>query len=154
MSTNPGGAVYGTITVGALLAAETGQRETYGETIAAVVLALLLYWLAHAYAALAGERLAEGTKLTFAALGHELLRELSMLAGAALPLLAVLFAWVAGAPLSTALTVGVISAALAVVATEIVAAVRAELSGGELVQQAAIGAVLGCLVFAVKAVLH
>lgn len=154
VSTNPGGAVYGTITIGALLAAETGQRETYGETIAAVLIALLLYWLAHAYAALAGQRLAEGSKLTFAALGHELVHELSMLGGAVLPLLAVVLGWAGGAQLTSSLTAGVITAAVAVVATEIVAAVRAELSGAELVQQAAIGALLGCLVFALKAVLH
>jgi hypothetical protein len=150
VNTNPGGAVYGTITVGALMAAETGQRETYVETIAAVLIALLLYWLDHAYAALTGQRLADGTKLTPAALGHEL----SMLAGAAVPMLTVLIGWAAGAALATSLTLGVITAALAVVAVEVLAAVRAELSGRELVGQVAIGGLLGCLVFALKAVLH
>jgi hypothetical protein len=154
MSTNPGGAVYGTITVGALMAAETGQRETYAETVAAVLIALLLYWLAHSYAALAGERLSAGTKLTPAALGEELVHELSMLAGAAVPLLAVLIGWIAGAALATALTAGVVTAAAMVVVIEVVAAIRAELSGRELLAQASVGAVLGCLVFALKAVLH
>jgi hypothetical protein len=154
VNTNPGGAVYGTITVGALLAAETGQRETYAETIAAVLIALLLYWLAHAYSALTGERLAESTKLTPAALGHELLAELSMLGGAAVPLVTVLIAGIAGVGLSTALTLGVITAALAIVGVELLAAARAELSGRELVTQVAVGTLFGCLVFTLKAVLH
>jgi hypothetical protein len=154
VNTNPGGAVYGTITIGALMAAETGQRETYVETIVAVLIALLLYWLAHAYATLTGQRLTEGTKLTPEALVHELIHELSMLAGAAVPLLTVLVAWAAGAKLTTGLTLGVITAALAVVAVEVVAALRAELSGRELVAQAAVGTLFGCLVFALKAVLH
>jgi uncharacterized membrane protein YadS len=43
---NPGDAVCGAIAVGALLAAETPRQETYAKTIAAVIITLLLYWLA------------------------------------------------------------------------------------------------------------
>jgi hypothetical protein len=43
---NPGDAVHGAIAVGALLAAETPRRETYAKTAAAVVITLVLCWLA------------------------------------------------------------------------------------------------------------
>ena len=55
---NPAGVIYGLITVGALLAAEGALGETYPETVASLVLAICLYWLAHAYADMLGHRLA------------------------------------------------------------------------------------------------
>ena len=51
------GIVYGTITMGALLAAERPRSETFPETVGAAVLALALVWAAHAYATLLGHRL-------------------------------------------------------------------------------------------------
>jgi len=53
---NPAGLIYGTIAVAALLAAESARRETYVETVGAVLITLLLYWLAHSYAGFTGER--------------------------------------------------------------------------------------------------
>ncbi len=47
MLPNTGGVLYGTITVGSLLGAESATRETYGRTVGAVAIALLLYWLVH-----------------------------------------------------------------------------------------------------------
>src|ERR1019366_2743617 len=49
MPGNTWGLVYGTIAIGALLAAETAQSETYIETVGGVLIALVIYWLAHAY---------------------------------------------------------------------------------------------------------
>jgi hypothetical protein len=53
------GIVYGTITMGALLAAEQARSETYPKTIIGVALALGLVWAAHTYAAVLGERMRE-----------------------------------------------------------------------------------------------
>ena len=99
---NPGDAVYGAIAVGALLAAETPRQETYAKTIAAVIITLLLYWLAHSYADLAGERLRSGGRLTARGLLATMLRELPILIGAATPLVALLLCWIAGTGLSAA----------------------------------------------------
>jgi hypothetical protein len=55
--------VYGTITMGALLAAESARGESFRRTVEASVLALGLVWAAHAYAAVLGHRLARpGTR--------------------------------------------------------------------------------------------
>ncbi|HXQ44883.1 MAG TPA: hypothetical protein VN816_09620 [Acidimicrobiales bacterium] len=51
---NPSGLVYGTIAVGAVLAAQSRRRDTFADTIGATVLILGLYWLAHSYAAVTG----------------------------------------------------------------------------------------------------
>jgi hypothetical protein len=154
MRANPAGAVYGTITVAVLLAAESPTRETYLRTVAAVVITLLMYWLAHSYAEFAGERLQTGESLTFEGLGRTMLGELWILIGAAMPLVAVLLCWAGGASLSTAVIVAEWVAAAIIIATEVVIGVRAELSGGKLLAQAAIGAVLGLLVIVLRIVLH
>jgi len=83
---NPAGAIYGTITAGALLAAETSRRATLVRDAGGVALALVLFWLSHAYANSLGDRLqpAEaGAPLGFSgALAHEW----SIIKGAFLPL--------------------------------------------------------------------
>jgi hypothetical protein len=48
--------VYGVIVTGALLAAESGRKETYAGTFASAVIAACLYWVAHAYATVLGRR--------------------------------------------------------------------------------------------------
>jgi hypothetical protein len=154
MPANIGAVVYGVIAVGALLAAESAQRETYGETVAAIALAAVLYWLAHGYAGCVTRRVQEGTRLTAAGLARALLHELPILLGAALPVLAVLIAWVAGARLDGGIYAALWTAAGTIVIAEVVAGVRAELSGGEVVVQALVGSVLGLLVLAMRLVLH
>ena len=154
MRANSAGAIYGTITVGAQLAAESAQRETYAETIGAVALAMVLYWLAHAYAGSAAKRLRDEQPLTAKAFARALAHELPMLAGAAVPLLALVVFGVAGAKLSTAVKAGLWTSAVVIALIEIVAAVRADAKGRELAGQIAIGVALGLLVLAINAVLH
>ncbi len=151
---DPAAAVYGTIVVGTVLAAESARRETYPKTIAAVVITLLLYWLAHGYAELAGQRLQFGGRLTAARTRTTMVHELSLLAGAALPLAAVLVCWVAGVDLSSAVTAAVWVDAAVLLAIEFTAALRARLSGLELLAQTLVGAMLGTLILALRIVLH
>src|ERR1700728_878851 len=83
---NPAGAVYGIITAGALLAAESARRETTPEAVGAVAVALILYWLAHAYADALGERLERNEAFRPRALLHQLRRSATIVRGSALPL--------------------------------------------------------------------
>jgi hypothetical protein len=154
MRSNPAGLVYGTITVGALLAAESAQRETYLETVGAVLIALVLYWLAHSYAEFTARRLRGDEPLTVGALARTMMHELSILAGAAVPLLTVVVWWVAGARLASAVTAAIWAAAAMTVVLEVVAALRTERSGSELVVQTAFGLLLGLLVITIMLVLH
>jgi Na+/H+ antiporter NhaC len=154
MFDNTAGAIYGVIAVGALLSAEGAIRETYAETVGAVVVALLLYWLAHAYAELLGRRLDRAEKLTLSRLGKAMGHELPILVGAAVPLVALLAFWAAGRPLSNALTAGVGVAAAMLVVIELWAGHRAELSGFELVAQSLVGGLLAVLVIGLRLILH
>jgi len=146
--------VYGVIAIGALLAAESGSHPTHAATVASAAIAAGLYWLAHAYASVLGRRLVTRGHLTTGELSGALLRESSILAGAALPVLPLLLAWAAGASQETAVTVAVWSAAAGVVTLELVAGIRSRATPRELAFQAAVGAAMGLALLMLKVVLH
>ena len=151
---NPGSAIYGTIAVGALLAAESVRRETYAKNIVAVVITLLIYWLAHSYADLAAERLRSGAQLTVGRLVRTMVEELPLLAGATIPLATLLICWAAGTRLSVAVIAALWTSAAIVVMIELSAGVRGHLAARQFIAQALIGALLGSLVIFLKVVLH
>jgi hypothetical protein len=154
MLDNTGGLVYGTILVATLLSAESARRETYGKTVAAVLITLLAYWLTISYSEYAGERLERGDHFNYGGFVRTATHELTLLYGAAVPLLVLLVFWAAGAALTTAVSAAIWFAVAAVVGTEILIGVRAELTGRELVRQSAVGVLLGLLVIAVRVLLH
>ena len=140
---NPAAAIYGVITVGALLAAEGGGDDTYAETLIALLLAISMYWIAHAYSAYVGGRFTEGERVTGPGLLDALVEEIPILAGAALPLLVVVAFGIGGAALGTAITAGVWASAATIAGLEVFSALRAELKGRDLAIQCAIGIGLG-----------
>jgi VIT1/CCC1 family predicted Fe2+/Mn2+ transporter len=151
---NPAGLVYGTIAVAALLAAESARRETYVRTVGAVLITLVLYWLAYSYAEFTARRLRDQGRFTIAALAQTARHELSILIGATLPLLAVLILWAAGERLTAAVTAAIWTSAVTIVVIEAAIAIRARLPGRDVLRQTAMGAFLGLLVIALRVVLH
>ncbi|HEY5319109.1 MAG TPA: hypothetical protein VIJ20_14060 [Solirubrobacteraceae bacterium] len=151
---NPAGVVYGTVIIGAVLATESVRRETLLETVGGTVVALLLYWLAHSYAETLGNRLERQIPLSAGAIARSLVRDRAMIRGASIPILALLIAAALGASLATAVAVAVWTSAASVVAFEVLAAVRAELRGTELIVQVGAGAVMGLAIIALRTVLH
>ncbi len=151
---NPAGVVYGVITIGALLAAESGRHESYLDTFASATITVGLYWLAHAYASLLGRRLATGERLTGRALGRAVVHDWAIARGAAIPLLALPLAWAAGAAQATAVTAALWSAAVSLVVFELLAGVRARATPGELALEGAVGVAMGVAILALKVVLH
>jgi hypothetical protein len=136
------------------MAAESGHHESYLDTLASTVLATALYWLAHAYAGLTGRRLSGGERLTPAALGWALAHDWAIVRGAAIPLLALLVAWAAGAALETAVTAALWSAVASVIALELGAAIRSRASGTELLFDLSVGVLMGVGIIALRALLH
>lgn len=151
---NPSGVVYGAMVMGALLAAESGRRETYLETFASAAIAATLYWLAHAYASVLGRRLRTRELLTARGLMRGLADDWPLLHGAAVPLLALLVAWVTGASQQTAVDAGLYSVAASLVVLELVAGLRSQLRRGELALEVGVGVTLGLGVLALRIVLH
>lgn len=151
---NPAGVVYGTLIVGAVLASESDRRETFADTLAATVLALLLYWLAHSYAATLGRRLEHQIPLSAAGFMRSLVHDRAILRGASAPILALLVAWTAGASLATGALAAVWTSAASIVAFELVAGIRAQMTRAELLLQVCAGAVMGLSIIALRALLH
>jgi hypothetical protein len=151
---NAAGVVYGVITVGALMAAESGRHESYVDALASALLATLLYWLAHAYADLLGRRLDTGERLTPAALARSLAHDWAIVRGAAIPLLALAIAWALGASREAGVTAALRTAVVAVVVFELLAGVRARSTPSELLLKAAVGVGMGVAILAVKGVLR
>jgi hypothetical protein len=151
---NPAGAIYGLIVVGALLAAESGRHETYVETLASGAIATCLYWLAHAYATLLGRRLTGEQGLTAGGLVRAFAHDAAIMRGAALPLLALLLAWVAGASQQAAVNAALWSVAGGLALLELAAGVRSRGRPRELALQTCVGVALGLGVIALRVVLH
>jgi hypothetical protein len=151
---NPSGAVYGVIVIGALLAAESGQHESYLDAFASAAVAAALYWLAHAYAGILGARLAAGTRLSGAALFRALAHDWALIRGASLPLLALLGAAVAGATEETAVSVAVWSSVACLFGFELIAGLRSRAKPGELALEVAVSLTMGVAILALKVILH
>jgi hypothetical protein len=151
---NAAGVIYGMIAVGALLAAESGLHDTYPETIASVLVALALYWLARAYAELLGERLQTREPLTAARLGHALARDWAIMRGGLGALLALLVCWLAGASQETGVAIAVWTTAASLVVYELAAGVRAHSRPAELLLEGCVGAAMGVGILALRVILH
>ncbi len=151
---NPSRVVLGVIVIGALLAAESGLHETYLAVFTSGVITATLYWLAHAYSDVLGRRLHSDERLTPSSLGHSLVQEWAVIRGAAIPLVALAVAAIAGADRESGVTIAVWSAAVSIAVLEIVAALRSHATRTELVLETAIGLAMGLAVIALKAVVH
>jgi hypothetical protein len=151
---NPARVVYGLLTVGALMAAESGHHETYAELILSALITTFLYWLLHAYSAVLGHRLATGAHLTLQTLSHGLVDEWAIVRGAAIPLLALIIAWLAGAGQETGVTVAVYSAVAGLVVFELAAGIRSREALGELALEVGIGVIMGLAILGLRIILH
>jgi hypothetical protein len=151
---NPARVVYGIITVGALMAAESGRHESYADLVASALITTGLYWLLHAYSSVLGFRLARTERLTAAALRHSLVDEWAIVRGAAIPLLALLIAWLAGASQETGVTAALWSAVVSLVAFEVIAGLRSRSNAGEMALEVAVGVAMGVAILALRGLLH
>jgi hypothetical protein len=151
---NPARVVYGVVMIGALLAAESGSHDSFGETLVSAVIAVGIYWFAHAYSETLGRRLATPGRLTLGALWRALRYEWAIVEGAAVPLLVLVVAWAAGASQETAVTAALWSAVACVIIFELVAGIRSEATPAELALDVGAGVAMGLAILALKVVLH
>jgi uncharacterized membrane protein (UPF0136 family) len=151
---NPSGAIYGAIVIGALLAAESDRHETYAGTIGSAAIATALYWLAHAYASVLGRRMVTHERLTTGALVRALGHDWALVRGAAVPLVALVAAWLTGAAQQTAVNVALWSTVASLVAFEAIAGIRSHAKPAELVLEMGVGVAMGMAILALKIVLH
>jgi hypothetical protein len=152
--TNPAGAVFGIITVGALLAAESRVVETHLELVASVLLTIVVYWFAHSYSEVVGLRVVTRGRADWAKMRWVFGHELPIVKGAVPALLAVCIAWAAGATQETAATIGMWTAVASLITFEIAAGLRVEAEGPELLLDGLVGIAMGLAIFALRAIVH
>lgn len=151
---NPSGVVYGTIAVGAVLAAEAPRRETFRSTLEATLVALVLYWFAHTYATLVGRRFEGRHGLTARQVGRALVHEWAIVKGAATPIAVLVACRLAGVGLDATVNAALWTSAGVLALFEVVAAWR---GSGSLVRRAAeasLGFVLGGGLLLLHLLLH
>jgi hypothetical protein len=113
-----------------------------------------MYWLAHAYASVLGRRLATHERLSASALARALGHDRTLVRGAAVPMLALLISWLAGAAQQTAVNVALWSTVASLIAFELAAGIRSRAAPRELALEVGVGIVMGVAIFALKIVLH
>ncbi len=151
---NPAGTVYGMIVVGALLAAESGRYESHADAVGSTLIAVGLYWLAHAYATALGQRLVTHERLTAGTLGRALLHDSAIVRGAAIPLAALLLTWALGAGREASVNAALWSTVAGLIAFELLAGVRSRATQGELALEVCVGVTMGVGILALKILLH
>jgi hypothetical protein len=154
LPTNPGGLVYGTILIAALLSAESAKVESYWETLAGVALTEIIYWLALSYSEFAGHRVAEGEPFTVGGFWRSAEHEIAVSEGALVPLLVLIGCWIAGVHLYNGIRFAIWASAAVIVAAEVLIGVRSDQHGRELAVSAALGVVFGLLVISLRLILH
>jgi hypothetical protein len=151
---NPAGVIYGIVVTGALLAAESTRQENLVEAVGATSVTLVLYWLAHAYSKALGDRLESGHAWSAIQLLRIVGHEAALLKGAALPLVVLVVAALAGTGTPDAVLAALVATGLLLVVLELIAGRRARLTGLELAVQVVVTASLGVGVVLLKWVVH
>jgi len=150
---NAGDAVYGTVMVGVLLAAEDARHEGYGATIEAAAIVLAIYWLTSLYTHTLGMRLQKGEPLDAGLVWRSCVHELPLLEGALVPVVALLVARATGFGVTSGVTAALWATAASIVVLEVAAGWRSRERRG-LWRQAVAGATMGLALIVLKLVLH
>ena len=150
---NPGrrraAGIYGAIITAAILDTAGGRLST-GALVAAVVITLLVYWLAEEYAELLGEQAAGGRLPSRAYIRSALAATWPMVSASYLPLLVLVLARLAGASASAAANLGLAAAFVLLTGYAWSASRAAQLRGRQLLVATSVAAALGLVMIALK----
>jgi hypothetical protein len=141
--------IYGAVITAAVLAAGGDELHTAG-LVVAVLLTLLVYWLAEEYAVLLGEQVQDGMVPTWDYIREELAATWPMVTASFAPLLALVLARLAGASIPDAYNVGLAIAVMLLVVHGWLAGRSAQLRGWQLAFTTSVAVGLGLVMVALK----
>jgi hypothetical protein len=141
--------IYGAIVTAAILDTAGGHASTT-ELVIAVVVTLLVYWLAEEYAEVLGEEVAGSRRPSWASVREALATTWPMVTASFAPLLALVLARLAGASELTAANIGLVAAVVLLTVHGWLAGRAAQLHGRQLVITTSIAATLGLVMIALK----
>ena len=146
-------AIYGLIVSGAVMAA-AGEHGSVRDVAITVFITVLVYWAAESYADVLGEQIAERRPATWSR-AWELLRQGWPLVEASyVPLAVLVIAWLVGANTTFAITAGLVTNALLLVALGWIASMQTERSLPARIVAAALAGAFGMVMIAIKTLLH
>jgi hypothetical protein len=146
-------AIYGLIVSGAVMAA-SGEHGSVRDVAITVFVTVLAYWAAESYADVLGEQIAEERTSTWER-AWELLRQgFPLVEASFVPLFVLVVAWLVGVNTTAAITAGLVTNGLLLIAMGWIASVQSGSSLlGRIVLSAMAGA-FGLAMIALKTVLH
>ena len=154
-SRNPASAVYGTVLAGSLIATEGASDSVdIPRMLGLVLVTQLVYWLAHVYADLVGQRIRTGRRPRRSDVRDLLREEWSLVAASYGPLLAVGVVHLLGYPTNTAVLAGLWATTAVLVLWAVVAGRRGRMRPAELALYAVLSGAFGCALIVLKTVLH
>jgi hypothetical protein len=146
-------AIYGLIVSGAVMAA-AGEHGSVWDVAITVFITVLVYWAAESYADVLGEQIAEERRSNWRR-ARELLRQgFPLVEASYVPLVVLLIAWIAGASTTAAITAGLVTNALLLVALGWIASKQVERSLPARITAAALAGAFGMIMIAIKTLLH
>ena len=148
---NPAGLLYGALVAASVIAVSSSVMESPRALTAAVVEVLVIYWAAHVYSRVLADRLADPSA-TFGERTREALRhEIAVLAGGIPALVVFAVVSAAGATISTAANVALAATIVLLGSAGFVVGRQAGARGWNLAGEVAVAALLGLLIFTLKA---
>jgi uncharacterized membrane protein YqaE (UPF0057 family) len=141
--------IYGIIVTAAIIAASGGEVSTI-DLVIAVMLTLLVYWVAEEYAEVLGEQVEGGQLPTWARIRDSLAGTWPMVSASFLPLLAVVLARLAGASALVAANVGLGVAIMVLAVHGWLVSRAARLRGRQLVLSTSVAVALGLMMILLK----
>ena len=138
----------------ALLAVESGRRETLWQAGLSVSVAIVALWLAHGYAGGVGQRFRDRDETALGHLVASLRTEVGILRGLIIPVGVLIVCGLTGVSDPTAITAALVSSILVLVAVELFAGIRSSRRGRDVVVEVAISLIVGLAVVFVKFIVH
>lgn len=152
---NPAGAVHGTVLAGALIAVQGAQdRPDISHLVTLVLITQVIYWLAHVYAELVGERITAGTRTQEGQLSGLLHQEWPLVAVSFGPLAVIVICSGLGVSANSAVLAGLSATVAMMAGWALFAGYRSGLQKAEMLLYVAASVLLGLALIATKALLH
>ncbi|WP_131749244.1 hypothetical protein [Frankia sp. Cppng1_Ct_nod] len=151
---DPANAIYGTILVTAIIAAEDPDQIHISDIIVTVAVTVIVFWLSHGYADLIGDRLNAGTRPSLREVNRSLARNWPIVQAAVVPTAALIIAAVAGATVENAQAAALWTSTALLAVWGIVAGRACRLHGWGLALHAGGSALLGLVMIFLKVLIH
>lgn len=144
------GIVYGTITVGTVVAIDGSHSTSTTRLVTTTALVLVLYYVAHVYAEILSRRFENPCAVSTSLIIEVMGAESGIVRGASLPIIAMAISTLLGAGTNSVQVVGLVITVLCLVTFEVIAGIKAHFTPTQLLVQAAVGVGFGVGIIAIR----